>query len=117
MATPALAQPAPRKAHRFKKDTDAPSVSAPQQAQQAAAVSEEGGGAGRGVPSRRRPSVKVFKRGGRTVYQLPTGVIYGKVHEPQAVLMMNRKQDLFRLATPKKGLTSRILDPVRRRPF
>jgi hypothetical protein len=83
-STPTLAQP---KAHRYKKDTDA-------------------------------PKVQVIKRRGRTVFRFTKGIVlYGRHHKPQAVLVIDRKQDLFRMAAPRKELSSRILDPVRRRPF
>jgi hypothetical protein len=80
--------------------------------------------AGLGPLAQARPArepavaVKVVRgKDGKKTFVFGKMVLYGKAHQPHAVLMLDRERDLYRAAVPRKTLVSRIPDALRSSPF
>jgi len=69
-------------------------------------------------PPEPRVKVKVVRgKDGKKTYVFGKMILYGKAHQPHAVLMLDRERDLYRAAVPRKALTIHIPDALRHRPF
>ena len=69
-------------------------------------------------PPEPKVKIKVVRgKDGKKTYVFGKMILYGKAHQPHAVLMLERKHELYRSADPGKSLATQIPNALRCSPF